>query len=172
MVMLCRLVGITSILFGIFGSSWGIEFALLPVLGGVLLLGVAEIIQSLRKIESRLINMHLQNAGMKLQTYSIHSNEFIVFRGDTERYQFFEMDEEQYVRVRIFKNYIEYDGKVCKISLPNKECISFEQHDHYSPGVDLWNKHGMAYIRLGALGLRGTLSADGKIIVESLDNLS
>lgn len=175
MVMICRLVGLAFILLGLFGAiQWeraGDQF-FIPIFCGVLLLAVAEMLQSLRRIEARLVDFHLQNAGTNLQTYLVHSHEFVVFRGEVERYQFFEMDNEQYIRVRVFKNYTDYSGETYTISLPNRQQVSLALSERYSPGVDLWNRNGLTYIKLGALGLRGTLSADGKMIVESLDNLS
>lgn len=175
MILIFRIVGIIFILIGAINafSSWGLyPFPLFLIIGGVLIIAFSEVLKSLRNIEGELSNLLMQNAPESLQNYYIHSEEFVIYRGDHEKYEFFEWENEQYVRVRIFKHYLDLSGESYTIALPGKEQIKMEMRSPNHPDGEIWIRKGQPYVRLGALDLIARLLPDGKITVESLSKLS
>ncbi|RED66146.1 hypothetical protein [Cohnella lupini] len=151
------IMGIIVLVFGIFFgfASGNLTLLLAGFVAGPLLLGIAKIIQILEGLDHKLLRIpySLDQVWKVIKSstiYEMESKDFEVHpnvKGNTQ-FPLVLLDDEYYLKARVFKKYFKEEENEYLFELPKQEPITLQKSYSYYPGVELFDFRDHLYVLL------------------------
>lgn len=125
------------------------------IVSGIFFMALGKIVELLQKIEQKLPERS-DSIAYRDREYKVRSTDFVVYDAHNETYQFFRLDGDDFIQVRVFKNYIEIRGELIVFNLPNKEQLEFRKHPSYHAAEPVITRDNIVFVRLASLGIRAS----------------
>jgi hypothetical protein len=143
---------------------------MLSILGGFLLMSLSKIIENNEGIHHKLLGLPLTKNQLRTiidnsHKYRIESDLFEVYPGP---YPLICLDDEYYIRAKLFYKYLSQSGNEYTFELPNVEPIIMYCAPFYHKGVDLFDYGDWVFVKISKLDLSLKFHPDTKIILERL----
>jgi hypothetical protein len=171
---LLRIIGYLICIFGVIGgfmSNSGFEYSFITILsslvGGLLLIGFAELIDTVKRIEWKVSGGSLsENDVYKIinEAVDYKVNSQSIELSEPNESPLLEIDGEHYIRVIVLKKYIKKEDRKLTFQLPDKEPRTFSLQQ-YQKGTALFENHGAIFVNLSALDINW-LERDGSVWIE------
>jgi hypothetical protein len=162
-------MGIIVLVFGLFlgFASGDLMIILVGLVAGPILLGISKIIQILEELDHKLIRIPFTLDQVwkviKASTiYEIESEDFEVHpnpRGDVQ-FPLVILEDEYYIRTRVFKKYFKEEGNEYIFELPKQEPITLQKSYSYYPGVELFDFRDHVYVLLKKINVYPTIEGN------------
>jgi hypothetical protein len=149
-------LGVMIVFLGNNGLS-SIDFSIVvnAIIGGVFFLALGKIVEVLVKIEKKLPALKYADEFQPIE-FKVVSNDFEVYESNNETYQFFDLDGNEFIQARVFKNYLVITEKSFVFKLPNSEQIEFQVMKYYSPTADMFARDEIIFVKLMSLNMKAT----------------
>ncbi|QAY66726.1 hypothetical protein [Paenibacillus protaetiae] len=163
-----RYVGYACIALGVLLSFSGNLTYLLLSLAGFVLVSLGSIAESAQWLYVHQSGMPLKMNQVQMlisraPKFSLYSNSLTLqsARGfGAGEYSIVRLNNENYIRVRPFVQYVKQDGREYTFSFPGMKPFTKECAFAYHAGVELFGYQDQAYIRIDSLGLDFHLKGD------------
>jgi hypothetical protein len=136
-------------------SSTDFSIVINAILGGVFFLALGKIVEVLVKIEKKLPAQEYTDEFQPIE-FKVVSNDFEVYESNNETYQFFELDGNEYIQARVFKNYLDISEKSFVFKLPYSDQMEFQVMKYYSPTAEMFSRDAIIFVKLLSLNMKAT----------------
>jgi hypothetical protein len=126
MVKALKIAGIIFLVISPFSIVFGVPPSLINLAFGLLLLGVSEILFSVRNIESKVIASIVSNEYIvrlidRSKRYPFTSEHLEIYTEDSEIFPVIVLENEEYIPLTVLTNYVEPNENEFIFTLPNSE---------------------------------------------------
>jgi len=163
---LCILLGGSLI-----GLTSGNYFVLvMAVTCGFLLMSLSKLIDISKDNNHRLLGLPLTKSQInqikgRSPHYLIESPIFDIYPQKNPIYPLIMLDNERYIRAKVFYNYLSQEEDCYKFELPDHESIAINCSSFYYSGVDLFEHEDQVFVKLSKLPVKLTIHSS-RVIME------
>lgn len=167
-------MGILVLVFGLFLGfvSNNLIIILLSIVGGLILLGISKIIEILEAISHKYLQIPFTlNQIWKIiknsSQYEVASTTFEIHlspKGDII-YPLVILDNEFYLRARVFYKYLSQSENEYKFELPKQEPVIITKSLSYYKGVELFDFRDQVFVKLKKINVKPIIEGK-KLILE------
>jgi hypothetical protein len=170
MVIALKIVGIIFIVISPFSIVFGVPPSLTTLAFGLLLLGVSEILFSVRNIESKVIASTVNKEYIvrlidRSKRYPFKSESLKVYTEDSEIFPVIVLENEVYIPLAVLTNYVEPNENEYIFTLPNSEELRLKVYSSYQPKADLFEVDSQLFVKASALGLSLSIENDSVVVL-------
>lgn len=173
MATIQSLIGYLFILISVvFAIATGEFFPVVyGVFAGLVLISLAHIVDSVQDLRDRslglpLTDRQIRKIRMKTKEVKIIS-ETLKIHPSHASYPVLQLDQEYYIRVKAFVEYLSQDKREYTFHFPNHEPVVFTCAFDYRPGIKLFELDEQVYIQLSSIshiGMTVDFREDGLVI--------
>jgi hypothetical protein len=130
----------------------------------VFFLALGKIVEVLEKIEKKLPE-RIYSDEFPTTEFKVKSYDFDVFESNSETYQYFTLNGNEFIQARVFKSYINIKETTFLFKLPNREEKELPVFKDYSQTADLFSRDEIIFVKLSSLYIGST--RNGNVITLS-----
>ncbi|MCQ6560757.1 hypothetical protein [Paenibacillus mendelii] len=167
-----RILGLCILLAGsLIGLASGNYYVLvMAITCGFVLMSLSKLIDMNRDNNHRLLGMPLTTSQInqiksRSPHYQIESPIFDIYPQQNPVYPFMMLDNERYIRAKVFYNYLSQEGYCYTFELPGHESIALHCSTFYYSGVELFEHEDQVFVKISSLPVKLTI-LNRKIIME------
>jgi hypothetical protein len=165
MIKTLKIVGIFFLVLSPFSIVLGIHVLFINLVCGLLLLGMSEVLFSVRNVESMVLTSTLNAEYIirlieQSKRYVFVSDDLEIYNLDSEIFPLIILENEEYIPVTPLTNYVEPSQDEYIFKFPNNNEHRLKVYNTYQHKVDLFEVDNKLLVKASALGLSLEIEGD------------
>lgn len=168
------LQSIIGLLFLVIGTIVGIAMGnylvlIICITSGFLLISLSRLVDNLTDINHKLLGLPFTTSQLNTilkysSKYYVESSTFDVYPDNETLYPLINLENEFYVRAKVFYKYLSQNEHQYTFSLPEKEPVVLNCSSSYYQGVDLFQYGEQVLVKLSVLNINTSIYKDRVIL--------